>query len=462
MGRILVIDPLQRHESFLRQHAGKDHELDYPESVDACFKALKNRGYDIVLICFDEQHAEDQKILQEVQSQLVHTPVIIFGTHLEAETIVNAVKKGVFDCIVLPTSGEKIRLVFSRAIEHRQLRDEIDYLRHDQGFVYDFNKIIAESAVMREVMATLKKFAATDATILMTGETGTGKSFLSGLVHFNSGRRTKSFITINCANIPETLLESELFGHERGAFTGADKVRVGRLEQGNGGTVFLDEIGEMVPSLQAKLLRVLEEKSFERLGGNRTIVSDVRIIAATNRELEDLIHHGSFRQDLYYRLNVLRIHLPPLRERKDCIVPLAQYMLDKIVRDLKKKIVGFAPDVLDAFLAYPWPGNLRQLKNVIERAAILEDTDHIRMQNIVLSEKNALGVTRMQHSSADVKQQESVPTLKDLEREVILDALEQNGWVQKKAAERLGVSPRALNYKIKKFGITHRSWPRHR
>jgi two-component system response regulator AtoC len=253
-----------------------------------------------------------------------------------------------------------------------------------------------------------------------------------------------------------------LFGHERGAFTGADKVRVGRLEQGNGGTVFLDEIGEMVPPLQAKLLRVLEEKCFERLGGNRTIVSDVRIIAATNRHLETLIQQGIFRQDLYYRLNVLRIHLPPLRERRDCIVPLAQYMLAKVGRDLKKKIVAFAPEVLEAFLEYSWPGNLRQLKNVIERAAILEETDHIRMQNIVLSEQNAPGIIRAHHETDKVESLSSVPTLKDLEREVILDALEQNGWVQKKAAERLGVSPRALNYKIKKFGITHRSWPRHR
>jgi DNA-binding NtrC family response regulator len=462
MGRILVIDPLRRQEAFLRQHAGRDHDLDYPESMDACYKALKLRGYDIVLVCFGDDHEEDQEVMQKVQTQLVHTPVIILGEQLETEVIVAAVKNGAFDCIVLPSSGEKIRLALSRAIEHRQLRDEIDYLRHDQGFIYDFNKIIAESAIMRQVMATLKKFAATDATILMTGETGTGKSFLSGLVHFNSGRRTKSFITINCANIPETLLESELFGHERGAFTGADKVRVGRLEQGNGGTVFLDEIGEMVPPLQAKLLRVLEEKCFERLGGNRTIVSDVRIIAATNRHLETLIQQGIFRQDLYYRLNVLRIHLPPLRERRDCIVPLAQYMLAKVGRDLKKKIVAFAPEVLEAFLEYSWPGNLRQLKNVIERAAILEETDHIRMQNIVLSEQNAPGIIRAHHETDKVESLSSVPTLKDLEREVILDALEQNGWVQKKAAERLGVSPRALNYKIKKFGITHRSWPRHR
>ena len=461
MGRILVIDPFRKWEVFLRTSIGEGHDVNYAASGDSGLHSLTTCGYDVVLICFQDRENKDFEILRQVKEQVQHTPVVVLGQGFETDIIVQAVKGGAFDFVPLPTSEEKIRLVLTRAFEHRHLRDEIDYLRHDQGFVYDFDKIIAESAIMRGVLSTLKKFSVTDATILMTGETGTGKSFLSGSVHFNSMRRKKSFITINCANIPETLLESELFGHEKGAFTGADKMRVGRLEQGNGGTVFLDEIGEMDPSLQSKMLRVLEEKSFERLGGNRTIFSDVRIIAATNRNLEELVAEGIFREDLYYRINVLRIHLPPLRERRDCIVPLAKYILAKVVRDLKKKIFGFEPSVLESFLQYAWPGNLRQLKNVIERAAIMEESDLISSANVVLSEKSPDNLVAAGDRSLLSDYSRTI-SLEHQEREMILLALRENDWVQKEAAKRLGVSPRALNYKIKKFGITYKGWRKHR
>lgn len=461
MGRILVIDPFRKWEAFLRTSIGEEHDVDYAGSGDDWLHSLKTCGYDTVFLCFQDRENKDFEILRQVKGEMQHTPVVVLGERFETDIIVQAVKGGAFDFVPLPTSEEKIRLVLTRTFEHRHFRDEIDYLRHDQGFVYDFDKIIAESPVMRGVLSTLKKFSVTDATILMTGETGTGKSFLSGSVHFNSMRRKKSFITINCANIPETLLESELFGHEKGAFTGADKMRVGRLEQGNGGTVFLDEIGEMVPSLQSKMLRVLEEKSFERLGGNRTIVSDVRIIAATNRNLEKLVAEGAFRQDLYYRINVLRIHLPPLRERRECIVPMAKYILAKVVRDLKKKIFGFDPPVLESFLQYAWPGNLRQLKNVIERAAILEESDSISSANIILSEKSPENIVASGDRSLLSDYSRTI-SLEHQEREMILQALRENDWVQKEAAKRLGVSPRALNYKIKKFGITYKGWRKHR
>ena len=460
MGRILVIDLCGKWESFVREAIKKSHALDYFDSEDAGIDSFKSHGYNVVFVCFKENGKKDFTILRRVAKLVGDIPFIVLGQSFETDIIVQAVKEGAFDFVVLPTSEEKIRLVLTRALEHRQFRGELDYLRHDQGFVYDFRKIIAESTIMRGVLGTLKKFAATDATILMTGETGTGKSFLSGLVHFNSARRDKPFITINCANLPETLLESELFGHEKGAFTGADKIRIGRLEQGNGGTVFLDEIGEMVPSLQAKMLRVLEEKSFERLGGNRTISSDVRIIAATNRDLEQLVAEGGFREDLYYRLNVLRIHLPPLRERRECIVPMAKYILDKVVRDLKKKIFGFDPPVIESFLQYAWPGNLRQFKNVIERAAILEESDLICAENIVLAEKSSGTMVATGERSQLSDYSRSI-SLEHQEREIILQALRENDWVQKDAAKRLGVSPRALNYKIKKFGITHKGWRTH-
>jgi transcriptional regulator with PAS, ATPase and Fis domain len=284
----------------------------------------------------------------------------------------------------------------------------------------------------------------------MTGETGTGKSFLSGTIHFNSQRRDKPFVKINCANIHETLLESELFGHEKGAFTGADKLRIGRFEQAHGGTMFLDEIGEMGLPLQSKLLRVLEEKAFERVGGNKTIHSDVRVIAATNRNLEQLISEGKFREDLYYRINVLFTKLPPLRERKQCIEPLAYSLLKKICRSLGKKIVGFSPIVMEKIIAYPWPGNIRQLANTIDRAAILEDGAIIQTSSISMP-----GPIEITQSQAEDSPPES---LEMGEKEHILKALEENLWIQKDAAKTLGISPRTLNYKIKKFNISHPRW----
>jgi len=392
-------------------------------------------------------------LLKQIKMISPYTPVIGLSDTDQADLIVKAVKKGAFDVIVKPFFKEKILLSISRGLENRHLKNEIDYLKREQDIIYDFNRIIACSTSMKRMIATLKKFSQTDSTILITGETGTGKSFLSGAVHYNSHRRNKPFIKINCANLPETLLESELFGHEKGSFTGANKTRVGRLEQARDGTVFLDEIGEMSGALQAKLLRVLEEKSFERVGGNRTIFSDVRIITATNRKPETQVMDGTFREDLYYRLNVLRVHIPPLQERKGCIEPLSIYLLEKICRILKKKIYGFATNVMAAFQEYSWPGNIRQLANTIERAAILEDSSVIELQHIILPDLKII-----QPVSGETQIPKPAESLAEREKETILSVLEDCLWIQKDAALKLGITPRALNYKIKKFGITHPRW----
>jgi transcriptional regulator with PAS, ATPase and Fis domain len=307
---------------------------------------------------------------------------------------------------------------------------------------------------MQNVIKTIKKLARTDSTILMTGETGTGKSFLSGNIHFNSLRRQKPFIKVNCANIPETLLESELFGHEKGSFTGADKTRTGRFEQADGGTIFLDEFCELGLELQAKLLRAIEDKAFERLGGNKTIHADTRIIAATNRDIEAFVREGNFREDLYYRINVLRIHLPPLRERVQCIEPLAHYFLAKLGRSLKKKIDAFAPEVIEMLCQYPWPGNIRQLSNTIERAILMEDDTVIRPENISLPKIETLSLPGKQPAGLKLSEEE--------EREMIYRALADNLFIQKDAARQLGISPRALNYRINKLGITHDRWRRNK
>ncbi len=373
---------------------------------------------------------------------------------------------GASDFLIHPISPTRINIAVDKALEIRDQKFEIAYHRRKQDVVYDFKDVIAFSPKMRQILKSLARFAKTDSTILITGDTGTGKSFLSGTVHFNSPRRKKPFVKINCANIPEDLLESELFGHEKGAFTGADKQRIGRFEQASGGTIFLDEIGEMNMRLQTKLLRVLEEKSFERVGGNKTIYSDVRIIAATNKDLVHQVEIGMFREDLYYRINVLPVRLPSLRERKNCILPLAELLLKKCCTSMHSEITAFSENAKKMIQLYDWPGNIRQLANTIERAVILEDNTIIHSHNLALPEKT--GKTPSETKHQDGPRDESAEkvvigeSLAEQEKELILRILEECLWVQKNAASKLGISPRALNYKINKLGITHPHWRRNK
>jgi len=452
MASILVIEESRKWLNHVKKALVPPHDLSCWSDEKDIGTFLKQEEYEIILLSFQLEKLDSFGMLKRVKLLSPHIPVVAISEIDEPSLIVKAVKEGCFDFITKPFSKEKIQLSIQRGLENRHLRNEIDYLRHEQDVVYEFDGIVARSPSIKQTIVTLKKFSGTDSTILVTGETGTGKSFLSGAVHFNSPRRNKPFIKINCANIPESLLESELFGHERGAFTGANKTRIGRLEQGKGGTVFLDEIGEMSLGLQAKMLGVLEEKSFERVGGNRTIHSDVRIIAATNKSPEKEVAEGAFREDLYYRLNVLRTHLPPLRERKECIEPLAYHLLDKACRNLKKKIEDFSPEALEVFKSYSWPGNIRQFANTIERAVILEESHRIQVENIILSE------SIKRESKEEAITHVPVHSLAGQERGTILSALEKSLWVQKEAAGLLGISPRALNYKVKKLGITHPHW----
>ena len=450
MARVLVVEESQNWKTFLSRALSSSHQLIYWPNGDDISRKFRQDNFDVVILDLQTKKEDAFSLLRQVKATAPHIAVIITSETEKAELVVKAIKAGAFDFVAKPYSQERITLVLEQALKDRSLRDEIDYLRHEQDVIYSFDSIIARSPAMKEVIATLKKFSATDATILVTGETGTGKSFLSGTIHYNSARKKKPFIKINCTNIPETLLESELFGHERGAFTGANKTRVGRFGQANGGSVFLDEIGEMSSDLQAKLLRVLDEKSFERVGGNQTIHSDVRIITATNRVLEEQVAAGKFREDFYYRINVLSVHLPPLRERRECIEPLAHFLLDKSCRSLRRKIDGFSRPVLEMLKAYSWPGNIRQLANTIERAIILEEGHTIQEQNV--SFPQPIGIPKT-GSKTHITHH-----LQDHEKEVIIEALEESLWIQKDAAERLGISPRALNYKVRKLGLTHPRW----
>lgn len=423
---------------------------------------INERQYDLVFLDIDAVEEESLGLVEKIHGRNPFLPIIITSKSERVDLIVKAINAGASDFLVHPLSKERINLSVDRAIEIRDQRNEIAYHRRQQDIVYDFNDVIAESPQMKAILKSLERFAKTDSTILITGDTGTGKSFLSGTVHFNSPRRKKPFVKINCANIPVDLLESELFGHEKGAFTGADKLRIGRFEQATGGTIFLDEIGEMSMGLQTKLLRVLEEKSFERVGGNRTIHADVRIIAATNKDLLQQVEKGLFREDLYYRINVLPVRLPPLNERRQCLEPLARVLLKKCCISLRRYIQGFTDEALAQIIAYDWPGNIRQMANTIERAVILEDSGLIHADNLALPAARGGAVSPSFPGApvADGNAAGMTNSLVSQERDLILKALEECLWVQKNAAAKLGISPRALNYKINKLGITHPHWRR--
>ncbi len=467
MYKILVFDSCQDNNKAIETALGSNIDLTFKTLPRDFQKEVDAQQYDLVLVGIDAANGRSMEILDYTHKKTPYTPIIITSRTEKAEVIVNAMQKGASDFLVHPVSEARITLAIQKAVENREQRFELDYLRRNQDVVYDFADIIAFSPKMKEIIKSLKKFSRTDSTILITGATGTGKSFLSGTVHFNSPRKKKPFVKINCANIPEDLLESELFGHEKGSFTGADKQRIGRFEQANGGTIFLDEIGEISIGLQTKLLRVLEEKSFERVGGNKTIHADVRVIAATNKDLLQHIKPGHFREDLYYRINVLPIRLPSLKDRRECILPLVNVLLKKSCRSMGSIVKGFSQEALDNIQSYEWPGNIRQLANTIERAVILEEGGYIQLENLSLPYHS--GKERVENNGytdtdapQEIEPEPQNESLAGQEKELILRLLEECLWVQKNAAKKLGISPRALNYKIKKLGITHPHWRRNK
>jgi DNA-binding NtrC family response regulator len=449
--RLLIIGEFGNEVDACADALAQDFNLSLAATLEDARKRLQKEAYALILFDGGEPGKPLAEMIRALQQLSPSTPIIAASRYGQADLIVEAVRAGAVDFLSRPLVAEKLKLSVRRVMETRSLKNEVDYLRREQDVTYDTDRIISTSPAMQQAMASIRRLAQTESTILVTGETGTGKSFVSGNIHFNSPRRRKPFIKVNCANIPETLLESELFGHERGAFTGADKTRVGRFEQAHGGTLFLDEFCELSFGLQSKLLRVLEDKSFERLGGNKTIQTDVRVIAATNRDIEVLVNQGHFREDLYYRINVLRIHLPPLRDRRTDIEPLAHYLLAKLCRSLKKRMDGFSAEVLRLLQGYDWPGNIRQLSNVIERAILMEEGTCIQPESVLLPQ-----IRRPAEAP------EPAPAVLRLtetqQKDMILRALEENLWIQKDAARQLDISPRALNYRVKKLGIAHHRW----
>lgn len=384
-------------------------------------------------------------VLKEAKAINPKLPVIMLTAHGTIETAIEAMKIGAADYITKPFDLEELKLVIKQNLLVIQLETEVSFLRSELTGKY--GNIVAQSKIMQEIIALIERVAHSNASVLITGESGTGKEVAAVAIHQNSPRQNKPFIPVNCAALPEQLLESELFGHERGAFTGATARKLGRFELADKGTIFLDEIAEMSLNMQAKLLRVLQEKSFERVGGTETLSVDVRVIAATNRQLDEAIKKGQFREDLFYRLNVIHIHLPPLRERKEDIPLLARHFVRKY--GAAYQVGKISPAAMEMLCNYHWPGNVRELQNVIERSAIICRGTEIKPEHLP-RELNA-----PQHLSSDIVIDfpESGISLEELEKELILKALEKSGGNQTKAAQLLGITRSALLYRSQKYDI---------
>jgi len=452
MGRILIADDHDAlRRGLVRALTEAGHDVDEAPNGNAAIEKLHESYYDVVLSDLKMGGSDGIEVLKTTKALHPTTAVILMTAFGSVTTAVEAMKVGAFDYVQKPFEIEEMELKIDKALELRRMRHELDYLRHTQSDIYNFEHIIGSSGALQRVLSVVKKVAKSNTTVLVRGETGTGKELIAGAIHHNSLRANRNFVKVNCAALQENLLESELFGHEKGAFTGADKQRIGRFEQSDGGSLFLDEVGDMSPSTQAKILRVLQEHEFERLGGTRTLRVDVRLIAATNRDLPTMVAAGQFREDLYYRLNVVSIDMPPLRERKDDIQALALCFVRRFVGELKKKVDGLDSEALKLLMRYNWPGNIRELENSIERAMLLTESDQITADDLRLGEVATTQAGR--DAQTPVKIPPTGIALEDIERAALIEALKMSNWVQKDAAELLSISPRVMNYKIKTLGI---------
>ena len=438
--------------------AFRDRGWQVEEAVDgeAAIAKLEQEVYDVLVTDYKMPGSNGLEVVKRCKMLNETTVALMMTAFGTVDSAVDAMKAGTFDYVLKPFDLEELEMKVERALEHRRLVSRLQ--AYDREVVLPkFENIVGESPQMQEVFRTIEKVARSNATILILGETGVGKELVAEALHRNSSRAESPFVKMNCAALHENLLESELFGHERGSFTGADRQRIGRFELANEGTLFLDEIGSMTLSTQTKVLRILQEREFERMGGNRTVKVDVRMVAATNANLEEAISRGDFREDLFYRVNVVNITVPPLRERKQDIVPLSRYFIDRFSAELKKGVKGMAPSAVRALQRHTWPGNIRELENTIERAVLMCDSDTITSDDLNLFPEQTSNVT-----SLNLRLPPTGIDLDELEKQAILEALRVNNWVQKEAASFLGISSRVMNYKVAKYEIKNPRWSKNK
>jgi two-component system response regulator AtoC len=452
--RALIVDDEPGVRESIRMLLKDTYEPVAVGSAPEALSQLAAGPFDVALLDIVMPGIDGLQLLEDIRARHPTLPVVMLTATKTVRTAVGAMKLGAFDYLTKPFEVDELRLVLDKATENAALVREVEALRSEVGRRYHLDNVVGRSPGMQEAFKTVLTVAARKTTVLVTGESGTGKELIAKAIHYGSPRARKPLVTINCAAIPETLLESELFGHEKGSFTDAHAKKLGQFELAHEGTLFLDEIGEMGASTQAKLLRVLESGEFVRVGGQRPVRVDVRIIAATNRDLARAIRDGSFRPDLFYRLNVVAVHLPPLRERHEDLAPLIRHFVQVKSREMGIAEKPIAPDAVDALQRHAWPGNVRELENLIERVLVLSEGPAITFDDLPHAVRCNDGWTPASVREAVLGGQKSLGLAVDeFERDLILEALQRTDFNQTRAAERLGTTRRILKYRMDKLGI---------
>ena len=451
---LIIEDDRSQREALAEILAGEGFEVETAPDGETGLTRLQEISFDVVLTDMALPGLGGMEVLKYLVRHRPEALCIIITGYATIKNSVTAMRLGAYDYLAKPVDPQELRLVLKRALEHKNLKEENLQLKKQLYKRFGFANIIGASEAITRVFDLIRKVADTDATVLLLGESGTGKELIARAIHYNGHRRQGPLIPVNCAAIPEELLESELFGHERGAFTHAVRTRLGRFEQANGGTIFLDEIADMSPGLQVKILRVLQDRAFERIGGVKTIRVDIRVLAATNQDLEDMVEQGRFREDLFYRLNVIPIRVPPLRERTSDIPLLANHFLQEFSRKKKQPPKRLRPEVMELLLHYAWPGNVRELENLMERLVILSEGEMVEASD--LPERFRASLPRAGAPQFPDFPEQGVHltnAVQEFERQLILKALEKSRWVKSRAAQLLHLNRTTLIEKMKKQKI---------
>lgn len=452
---ILLVDDEEasRKALLLLLAKGGDSYLKGVGTGAEAFEALAGERFDIVITDLFLPDCSGIDILKKVKEDSPQTEVIMITGHASAETAVSAMKEGAYDYITKPLNIDELKIIIGKAVEKGRLLSENVYLRKQLLDKYEFANIVGNSPAMQTVFNLMKRIVKTDSTVLVMGESGTGKEVVAKAIHFNSHRKDKPFIAVHCGAIPETLLESELFGHMKGSFTGAHKDKIGKFEAANGGTIFLDEIGTMPHQLQSKLLRVLQEQEIERIGSTRPVKIDIRVISATNQTLEDEVRKGTFREDLYYRLNVIPLVIPPLRERVSDILPLVRHFMVKYCDEMARPNLTITKEALEAMERYDWPGNVRELENAVERSVALTEGEQITLLDLPSNISKLYGQAELHSPRVTEQGIDLVRTVNDIERMMIVEAIAIAGGVKARAAALLHLNRTTLVEKMKRLGM---------
>ena len=452
MRSILIVDDEIGARESLKMLFKNEYEVLLARNAEETFRQLKEQGPDVILLDILLPDLDGLKVLERIKHEDPDATVVMITATRTIKTAVEAMKLGAYDYVTKPFDVDELRLIVNRALSNQALQREVKYLRERIEEWFDFGNMIGKGKGMMDVFSLIRQIAPSKSTVLVMGESGTGKELVSRAIHYQSPRKDSPFVTINCAAIPEALIESELFGHEKGAFTNAIERKLGRCEVAHQGTLFLDEIGELSLGTQAKMLRFLEEKEFTRVGSSKVIKVDVRLIAATNKDLTQQIKKQEFREDLFYRINVVPIVIPPLRERKEDIPLLIEHFIKKFNEENNKKVKGVSPEALDWMVRYGWPGNVRELENLIERMVALTPHECIQSSELPFSFLNHSKTAGLKESILKGKVS-LVEAEEEFEKELISDALKRANHIQSHAAELLGISRRILKYKMDKLRI---------